>query len=99
MRRLLLAASAFTLVLLPCSLVAAAEYHVAKDGDDAAAGSSAAPWLTLKKAADTLKAGDTVTVHEGVYREWVNPVNGGTAAAPIVYQAADGEDVYLKGSE
>ncbi|MFC7483360.1 hypothetical protein ACFQX7_29770 [Luedemannella flava] len=31
-------------------------------------------------------------MHEGVYREWVNPPRGGTAAAPITYQAALGAD-------
>jgi Right handed beta helix region/Protein of unknown function (DUF1565) len=99
MKRLLLAAAAFAFVLLPCSLAAAAEYHVATTGDDAAAGSSDKPWKTIKKAADTLQAGDTVIVHAGVYRERVDPARGGTAASPIAYQAADGEDVSIRGSE
>lgn len=99
MKRLLLASFASSLVLLPCSFALGAEYHVKPDGDDAAAGSADAPWKTLKKAADTLMPGDTVTVHAGVYRERVDPARAGTAAAPITYQAAEGEDVWIKGSE
>lgn len=45
-------------------------------------------------------AGDTVTVHEGVYREWVNPIYKGLSdKRRIVYQAAEGEKVIIKGSE
>ena len=39
-------------------------------------------------------------MHEGVYRERVNPPRGGTAEdRRITYQAAPGEKVVLKGSE
>jgi len=89
---------ATALVLLSTVPAGAAEYHVAKNGNDSAAGSKDAPWQTMQKAATTLKSGDTCIVHAGTYREWVNPARGGTAAAPITYQAATGEDVYLKGS-
>lgn len=67
-------------------------WYVATTGDDRAAGSVDAPFRTISRAAAAAMAGDTVTVHEGVYREWVNPVRGGTADAPIVYQAAQGAD-------
>jgi MYXO-CTERM domain-containing protein len=78
----------------------ATEYHVATTGDDAAAGTSAAPFKTIQKAADVLNPGDTCTVHEGTYREWVKPKKGGTSdTARIVYQAAAGETVWIKGSE
>lgn len=44
--------------------------------------------------------GDTVIVHEGVYRECVKPENGGTGELTrIVYQAAAGERAVIKGSE
>jgi alpha-N-arabinofuranosidase len=43
--------------------------------------------------------GDTVVVHAGTYRERVDPARGGTATQPIVYRAADGEAVAMKGSE
>jgi len=82
------------------AVAAAAEYHVAKTGDDANAGTSDKPWKTIQKAATTMQPGDTATVHAGTYREWVNPARGGTSdAARIVYRAAAGEQVLLKGSE
>ncbi len=76
------------------------EYHVAKTGSDKNPGTAESPFLTISKAASTAKTGDVVTVHEGVYREWVNPLNSGaTARNRIVYQAAAGEEVWIKGSE
>jgi hypothetical protein len=49
----------------------AREFHVAKTGSDNNDGSAAAPFLTINRAAMELRAGDTVTVHAGIYREWV----------------------------
>jgi len=44
--------------------------------------------------------GDTITVHAGIYREWVNPVRGGESDLKrIVFRAAPGEKVEIKGSE
>lgn len=68
------------------------EFHVAKSGSDTAAGTAADPLLSIGAAAELAKPGDTVVVHAGVYREWVNPPRGGTADAPITYQAALGAD-------
>ena len=89
----------FLLALFHSGPAAASEYYVASDGDDGAPGSSSEPWRTIQRAADALQPGDTVSVHAGVYREWVNPARGGTSASPITYRALDGEDVYIKGSE
>ncbi|MCI8502074.1 MAG: DUF1565 domain-containing protein, partial [Oscillospiraceae bacterium] len=76
------------------------EYHVAKTGCDYADGTREHPFLTISKAADLAKAGDTVVVHEGEYREWVKPKNGGESnISRITYQAAEGEKVVIKGSE
>ncbi|WP_091038253.1 right-handed parallel beta-helix repeat-containing protein [Glycomyces harbinensis] len=68
------------------------ELHVAKSGSDTAVGTAEAPLLSIGAAAALAQPGDTVVVHEGVYREWVNPPRGGTADAPITYQAALGAD-------
>ncbi len=46
---------------------AAADYYVAPTGSDSAAGSMAAPWATLSKAASTASAGDTVYFRAGTY--------------------------------
>jgi hypothetical protein len=80
------------------------EIHVAKAGFDTAVGTAEAPLLTIGAAAALAQPGDTVIVHEGVYREWVNPPRGGTADAPITYQAATGADgryepVVISGAE
>jgi len=52
-------------------------YHVAITGADTAAGTESAPFRTINHAAQVAVGGDTVLVHEGVYREWVKPANGG----------------------
>lgn len=75
-------------------------YHVAKNGNDQNQGTKEAPFLTIQRAADLAVAGDRVVVHEGEYREWVKPRNGGLSEdCRIVYEAAKGEQVVIKGSE
>lgn len=76
------------------------EIHVAKNGSDRLAGTKDQPFLTISKAAQAARAGDTVIVHAGEYREWVKPAYGGTSNVNrITYQAAEGEKVVIKGSE
>ncbi|MFC5469089.1 hypothetical protein ACFPPD_10180 [Cohnella suwonensis] len=76
------------------------EYHVTKNGSDHGQGTQQDPFLTINKAASVAVAGDTVIVHEGVYREWVNPkYKGLSEKRRITYQAAEGEKVVIKGSE
>jgi alpha-N-arabinofuranosidase len=78
----------------------AAELHVATSGNDSNPGSQAAPLRTIQRAADLAQPGDVITVHEGVYRERIAPPRGGESDAKrIVYQAAPGEKVEIKGSE
>ncbi len=87
-------------IMLAGNPTMAKEYHVAKTGSDSNAGTSASPFKTISKAASILRSGDTVTVHAGVYREWVNPRNSGlNKASRIVYRAAQSEEVWIKGSE
>lgn len=76
-------------------------YHVAQNdiADDANSGTEKFPFKTIQKAADVAKAGDTVIVHEGTYREIVKPKNNGTAMAPITFKAADGEKVVISALE
>jgi alpha-N-arabinofuranosidase len=74
--------------------------HVSVKGSDTNKGSANQPFATISKAAFLAIAGDTVLIHRGVYREWVSPANGGISPLrTIVYMAAPGEEVYLKGSE
>lgn len=51
-----------------------ADYYVAPDGDDDAAGTIAAPWATFTKAFQTAQPGDTVYFRGGTYNSDV--VNG-----------------------
>ncbi len=76
------------------------EYHVSPHGDDANRGSQRSMLKTISAAAQLAQPGDMITVHEGLYRERVNPPRGGTSDRKrIVYQAAPGEKVVIKGSE
>ncbi|AFK85955.1 MULTISPECIES: right-handed parallel beta-helix repeat-containing protein [Thermoanaerobacterium] len=76
------------------------EYHVAKTGSDEGKGTLKDPFLTINKAASVAMAGDTIIVHEGVYREWVKPKYKGLSdKRRITYKAAEGEKVVIKGSE
>lgn len=75
-------------------------YHVSKKGNDKNDGSPSAPFLTIQRAADLASSGDTIIVHEGEYREWVKPKNSGKAHDQrIIYKAAKGDHVTIKGSE
>ena len=76
------------------------EYHVAKEGRDSNLGSASSPFLSIQAAANVAQPGDTITVHGGTYRERVNPPRGGSSEDQrILYRAAPGERVEVKGSE
>ena len=76
------------------------EYHVAVTGCDFEDGRKDHPFRTISKAALLAMPGDHVIVHEGEYREWVKPAQGGTSnVSRITYEAAEGERVVIKGSE
>lgn len=90
----------WTLLLLCSNQLAAKEYHVSPSGSDVNEGSVQHPLRTINAAAQRALSGDTVTVHNGTYREWVNPLNGGDSDKKrIIYRVAEGERAELKGSE
>lgn len=77
-----------------------AEYHVSVNGDDNNDGTSSRPLKTIMAAAHKAMPGDVITVHGGIYREAITPPRGGNSGQErIVYQAARGEKVVVKGSE
>lgn len=81
-------------------LPAATEFHVALSGKDENPGTTEAPLRTIQRAADLAQPGDMITVHAGIYRERVNPPRGGASEAErIVYRAAPGDAVEIRGSE
>jgi len=76
--------------------VVAQRHPGASDGGE---GTAEHPFRTINRAAELAGPGDTVLVHAGVYRERVNPRRGGEPGRPVVYTAAPGEEVCIKGSE
>jgi len=83
-----------------CTLIHAKEYHVSVKGDDTNDGSVLKPFRTISEAVKFAFPGDTITVHTGTYREWINPVRGGEDDSKrILYRAAPGEKAEIKGSE
>ena len=75
-------------------------YHVSVGGNDFNAGTKSSPFKTISAAANLAMPGDTVLVHAGVYREQIAPPRGGNSNAErIVYAAAPGDKVVIKGSE
>ena len=73
-------------------------YYVASFGIDANAGSAAAPWATLAKAAATMTGGDVVYVRTGTYTlsATIAPPSG-SAGRPITYAGYPGERVTIDG--
>lgn len=73
-------------------------YYVAPTGSDSNPGTEALPWRTIRKAANTLVAGDTVYIKAGTYRERVVPLNSGSAGNYITYAAYPGDVVTIDGA-
>lgn len=65
----------------------AAQYVVAKTGNNSNPGTELSPWLTISKAAATMVAGDTVFVDPGTYEERVTETTSGTLGSLISYIA------------
>lgn len=66
-------------------------------GNDAAAGSEAAPWRTINHSLKQLTAGQTLYLRGGVYREQIYCAVSGKPDAPITIRAFPGERVILDG--
>lgn len=76
-------------------------YYVAQteNASDSNDGSINAPFKTLARAAEEAEAGDTVIIKKGIYRETLSPENSGTAANPITFRAAEGEEVIISAND
>lgn len=80
--------------------MAARDFHVSVTGNDAADGLVANPLRTIAEAASRAMPGDVITASAGVYRERIDPPRGGESDEKrIIYQAAPGAQVVIKGSE
>ena len=74
-------------------------YYVASDAKRPGDGSRERPFKTINAAARLAVAGDEIVVAPGVYREYVNPRNGGTEKAPIVYRSEKPLEAVITGAE
>jgi len=90
----------FVFLLIAQGAAAQHIIHVAKNGNDHNPGTKSRPLQTISAAAKLANPGDIITVHQGIYRERINPPRGGTSNnRRITYQAAPGEKVEIAGSE
>lgn len=100
MKKLIVSFSLHGIFVLWSFTLPAREYHVSINRNDDAEGSVVHPFKTISAAGRVARAGDTITVHAGTYREWIDPLYGGTNDGNrILYRAAEGEKVVMKGSE
>jgi len=72
-----------------------ATYYVSTTGNDSAAGSAGAPWLTIQKAANTVTAGDVVNIAAGIYPANPTISASGNASAPIIFNGPGNISGYL----
>jgi len=95
------------LAALTTQMLAAGEFHVSLQGDDANPGTLAKPFATLQRAQQAARkaAGReavTVFVNAGTYylpETWVfTAADSGTKAAPVVYQAYANEQPVISGA-
>jgi hypothetical protein len=70
-----------------------------KSADDANLGTEDRPLKTISAAASRARAGDTVVIHAGVYREAVTIKSSGTSEKPIRCTAAPGGTVVVAGAD
>ncbi len=92
--------------LLITSPALAADWYVAPDGSDEAAGTQAAPFATLTKARDAIRShgkeeAHTVWVADGTYQLAspfkLTPEDSGTKEYPVVYRAVEGASPIFSG--
>lgn len=98
MKRLLLL---LTIILISCQAHAATYYIDPNIGNDSNGGTKAAPWKTIIGKINTLVAGDTLFLRDGVYYEQLRTANeisvAGTADKPIRIIAYPGENPIIDG--
>lgn len=75
-------------------------YYVSSKNALPGDGTEQNPFRTIGDAAELAQPGDTVIIGAGVYREWVNPKNGGlNEKQRITYRAAPGARPIISGAE
>lgn len=75
------------------------KYYVAAGAAPGGSGTKESPFSTIQAAADIAIAGDEVIVAPGIYREAVNPKNGGREDARIIYRSQEPLGAVITGAE
>ncbi len=74
--------------------------HVSPNGSDGGDGGEASPLRRIQHAAEKARPGDTIRIHAGVYRERIDPPQGGESAeCPLTFEAAGDGEAVICGSE
>ena len=74
-------------------------YYVNLNASSNGDGSKEKPFTKIQQAAEIAVAGDEVIVAPGVYREYVNPKNGGTEGKQIIYKSEKPLAAHITGAE
>lgn len=74
-------------------------YYVDINAAHGGNGSKETPFKSINEAAKIALPGDEVVVAPGVYREYVNPINGGTEDKRIVYRSEKLLGAVITGAE
>jgi parallel beta-helix repeat protein len=91
---------AFLALAAPATALSAT-FHVDENNancSDGGSGSVSQPFCTISAAASRTTAGTTVLVHAGTYTEQVT-ARSGASGSPVVFQAAPGEAVTIRGQK
>lgn len=90
MRSKVLMGSLWVMALLSPIWVSAGDFFIDKShssANDNNPGTQALPWLTIGKANQALRAGDTVHIKAGTYNQTIVPAASGTRTQRITYRA------------
>ena len=75
------------------------KYYVNASGAKGGDGSKAKPFKKIQAAAKIAQPGDEIIVAPGIYREAVNPKNGGTEKKRIIYRSEKPLAAHITGAE
>ena len=74
-------------------------YYVDQSARMEGSGTKERPFRHINDAARVARPGDEVLVYPGIYREYVNPLNGGTEENRIVYRSVEPLGAVITGAE
>lgn len=75
-----------------------ATYYVCNQGNNENEGSELSPFQTIQFATNKAKAGDTIFVQPGIYRERIVPQTSGTKDAKITFKSVVEHGAIIRGS-